>query len=457
MLPVVAIVGRPNVGKSTLFNRLTGTRKALVHDRPGVTRDRNYETAAWEERSYLLIDTGGFDHAPGDPLYAAMRRQSEAAMMEADVVIFLVDRQSGITPADQATADLIREVGKPVVVAVNKCDEPLHDDDMHAFWELGFPVVVGVSAEHSRGLFELMTAVCLHFPPAPAETEVEGEIRVAVLGRPNVGKSTLLNCLIGEERYVVHDMPGTTVDASDTVIHHEGQAFRLVDTAGIRRRSRIFDRVEELAVSLALRTIERCHVVLYVLDGTQPPGEQDARLVGMVLERGRAVVVVVNKWDAVRQMEERGAAKVEEEIAFKMPHIPWAPVLFTSALTGKGTQRVLTEVRKVYGAFDSRISTARLNDFLKRAVQSYQPPMYRGKPVKLNYVTQVRVRPPTFSIFTNQPEGVGDSYMRYLQKKLREEYGFEGTPLVVLFRKKRRLSEASTLTPEEEGAEGWEE
>jgi GTP-binding protein len=445
MLPVVAIVGRPNVGKSTLFNRLSGTKKALVHNRPGVTRDRNYEVASWEDHDFLLVDTGGFDPSPETVLYAAMRKQSEIAMQEADVVVFLLDRQTGITPADLQTADLVRLCGKPVIVAVNKCDVPSHDDEAHAFWELGFPELVPVSAEHGRGFFELMTAVTAHFPPQQEEVQLEGEVRVAVLGRPNVGKSTLLNQLLGEERHVVHDMAGTTVDATDSTMEYEGTRFRLVDTAGIRRRSRIEDRVEEIAVSQAIRTIDRCHVVILVLDGTQAPGEQDARLAGLVVERERALVVVVNKWDKVREMEDRDVKKVDEEIAFKMPHVPWAPVLYTSALTGKGCGKLLSVVKSVYDAFNTRIPTAKLNDFLNRAVGSYAPPLYRGSPVKLNYITQVRVRPPSFTCFTNIPEGVGEGYQRYLQNRLREEAGFLGTPLVLYFRKKRRLGEASTV------------
>jgi GTP-binding protein len=444
------------VGKSTLFNRLAEGRHALVHDRPGVTRDRNYATAAWEDRSYLLIDTGGFDPQPEDPLYAAMRRQSEAAMAEADVVLFLLDRQSGITPADLATADLVRQTGRPVVVAVNKCDTYSHDDEIHAFWELGFSELVGVSAEHGRGMFELMSALSAHFPPDRPEPEAEGEIRVAVIGRPNIGKSTLLNALCREERHVVDNNPGTTVDATDSVVVEGGTRFRLVDTAGIRRKSRIYDRVEELAVGAAIRTIERCHVVLLMLDGTETPGEQDARLAGMVLERGRAMIVVVNKWDKVRAMEERDIKVWELEQERKLPHTTFAPVLFVSALTGKGLHRILPMVEEVYGGFNQRISTAKLNDFLRGAVHAYGPPLYRHSAVKLNYITQVRVRPPTFTVFCNHPEGVVDSYQRYLQNRMREIYGFKGTPLVFQFRKKRHLSDATTVAPGHEQPEEME-
>lgn len=442
MLPVVAIVGRPNVGKSTLFNRLVGTRKALVHDRPGVTRDRNYEVAAWLERSYLLVDTGGFDPEPGDPLYAAMRRQSEAAMAEADVILFLVDRQAGITPADEATANLIRGASKPVIVVVNKCDTAGHDDDSHEFWQLGFDELVPVSAEHGRGIFELMEAVFARMPEEQApEPEVEGEIRVAVIGRPNIGKSTLLNRLIGKERYVVHDMPGTTVDATDTVLDWEGTRFRLVDTAGVRRRSRIDDRLEVIAVSAAIRTIERCHVLMLVIDGAEGVTEQDAHLAALVEERGRGMVILVNKWDKVRETTDRDIKVVEEEFARKLPHVAWAPVLYISALTGKGCARILSVVRDVYGSFNQRVPTARLNEWLRAAVEAYQPPQHHNHPVRLGYATQVRVRPPTFTVFSNTPDGIGDAYQRYLQNKLREQFGFLGTPLRLQVRRRRRIGE----------------
>ncbi len=447
MLPVVAIVGRPNVGKSTLFNRLTGTRKALVHDRPGVTRDRNYETAAWLDRSYILIDTGGFEPEPGDALFAAMRRQSEVAVTEADVVILLVDRQAGITPPDRQTADLIRTSGKPVIVAVNKCDTAHHDDEAHEFWALGFEEVVPVSAEHGRGVFELMDAVVQRWPRATEpDPEVEGEIRVSVLGRPNIGKSTLVNRLLGEDRHVVHDAPGTTVDSTDSLLRYEDVTFRLIDTAGVRRKARIDDRVEQLAVSSAIRTIERSHVVLLVLDGGEGPTEQDAHLAAMVEERGRALVVLVNKWDVVREMEDRNIKVVEDEFSRKLPHVADRPVLYISALTGKGCQKILTIVRDVFASFNQRVPTARLNDLLRGAVAAYSPPLLHHHPVRLNYMTQVRVRPPTFTVFCNTPDGVKDHYDRYLQRQLREQFGFFGSPVRIQYRRKRRPGEV--LDPE---------
>ncbi len=443
MLPTIAIVGRPNVGKSTLFNRLAGTKKALVHDRPGVTRDRNYAQTEWLDREFILVDTGGYDPSPNDALFDSMRTQSDTAMAEADVILFLVDRQAGITPADRESANRVRAAHKPVIVVVNKCDTPTHEDEAHEFWALGFDELVAVSAEHARGIHDLMEVVFARLPErdyAPV-VEVEGEIRVAVLGRPNIGKSTLLNKLLGQERHVVHDMPGTTMDSTDTLLDYEGTRFRLVDTAGIRRRGRISDRVETIAVSAAIRTIERCHVLMLVIDGAEGVTDQDAALAELIEERGRAVVLLINKWDLVREIEDRNVKVLEDEVERRLPHLSWAPVLYISALTGKGCGKVLSVVRDVYKSFNQRVTTARLNDFLREVVAAYQPPQLHNHPVRLQYMTQVRVRPPTFTVFCNNPEGVVDGYQRYLQNKLREQFGFLGTPLRLQMRRRRKLGE----------------
>jgi GTP-binding protein len=445
MPPVVAIVGRPNVGKSTLFNRIAGEKKALVHDRPGVTRDRNYSPASWDDREFLLIDTGGFDPDPDSELFASMRRQSEAAIAEADVVVLVMDGPAGITPADEATAQLIRAGDRPVVVAVNKCDDAMHDALAGEFWALGFDEVLPVSAEHGRGLWELLTAVVQRLPPpAPPEAEVEGEIRIAVLGRPNVGKSTLVNRLVGEERHVVDDRPGTTVDATDSIFEAEGARFRLIDTAGIRRRARVEDAVEQLAVGASIRTIERAHIVFVVLDGTEGPTEQDARLLGLAVERGRAIVILVNKWDAVREDTDRNVAVLEDEFSRKLPHATFAPVLYIAAKTGKGCHKILSLAKSVYESFNSRVPTARLNEFLRAAVGAHSPPQLHNHPIRYQYMTQVRVRPPTFCVFVNNPQGVVQSYDRYLKNKLREQFGFFGAPIRVEYRRRRRLGEART-------------
>ena len=456
MLSTIAIVGRPNVGKSTLFNRMIGERRAIVHDRPGVTRDRNYgEIELWDRRC-ILVDTGGLEPESGNDLFEAMREQAQAAMAEADVLIFLLDRKMGVTPADLMAAQILRRAERPVFCAVNKIDDPRHEDEMGEFWQLGFDDLYPVSAEHGRGLYSLEAAVYEALPPIaegdneasdelldedgqPVDYVMPTETRIAIVGRPNIGKSTLANRLCGEERHLVHDAPGTTMDAVDSTFQAGDRDYRIVDTAGIRRRARISDQVEGFAVSRAIRSIERCHVTLLMIDGTQPITDQDARLARLVIDRGRAVVVLVNRWDLTKGMAERNARKVEEEIARKLPHLSWAPVLYISALTGKGVGRILDEVNRAFDSFNTHIKTGEINRFLEMALERNPPPQVHHRPVRIHYVTQARVRPPTFVFFTNNPEGIKAPYERYLANRLREAYAFEGTPLRLQFRMKRKL------------------
>ena len=450
--PVVAVVGRPNVGKSTLFNRLVGFRKAVVHDRPGVTRDRLYEEAELVGRRVLLIDTGGIEPDTDSDLLASMRRQTVVAVEEADVIVLVVDGRAGMTPADLDVADMLRRSSKPLVVAVNKIDGPSHEALAAEFWALGLQPVLSVSAAHGRGVYELCEAIAEALPapevddPEPGtpidEADEGGPVRIAVVGRPNIGKSTLINALLGEDRHVVDDVPGTTMDPVDSAMSVGGRDYVLVDTAGVRRRARIGDPLERFVSLRAIRSIERCHVTLLMIDGTEGPTDQDAKLAQLVSDRGRALVILINKWDLTRNDPDISAKGTAEALARRLPHAEWAPHLFISALTGKGLHRVLPSVDQVYAQFDKRIATATLNRFLEAAVAAHTPPQRFHHPVRLYYATQTRVRPPTFALFSNTPEGVGPAYRRYLTNRLRDAFGFEGTPLRLHLKRRRKLGEA---------------
>jgi GTP-binding protein len=502
--PLIAIVGRPNVGKSTLFNRMVGQRQALVDDRPGVTRDRQYGVARWLDREFRVVDTGGFEPdlaalEDGD-LFRMVRRQAEIAISEADLVLFVVDRQVGLAPADRLTAEILRKnlggAQGRIVLIVNKCDGPRHDDESVEFYELGIDPMLCLSAEHGRGIYELWAEVERRFPESaagageddgaafdlgdeddagfdgealsdeeldalawadddgdggppedgpegsPREAPTPDEIRVAILGRPNIGKSTLINRILGEERHVVHDSPGTTMDAVDSVVEIGGQRWRLVDTAGIRRRARIEDPLETWATLRAIKTIERCHVTLLMIDAAEGVSVQDARLAQLIVERGRACVLLLNRWDLVREDPERNVHVVDDELEQALPHLHWAPRLYISALTGKGCHRILHEVWDAFRAFDRRVSTARLNQWLRETVAANAPPQRYHHPVRLNYITQTRVRPPSFVVWSNTPEGVKEGYRRYLENRLRDAWGFSGTPIRLRVRRKRKPGEA---------------
>ncbi|MFK7927613.1 MAG: ribosome biogenesis GTPase Der [Myxococcota bacterium] len=470
-LPVVAIVGRPNVGKSTLFNRLVGFQKSVVADRPGVTRDRLYEVAEAHQRRFILIDTGGLEPTPDTPLLLAMRAQVLVAVEEADVILFVVDAKSGFTPADLEVAEILRRTDKPVVLTVNKIDGPGQEDMAADFWQVGMEEMFTISAEHGRGWWELTDAIVTRLPPATAaELEEEDlglledepteevdnpdaepvqappphELRIAVIGRPNIGKSTLVNRMLGEDRHLVHDMPGTTMDPVDSRMEVDNQRYLLVDTAGVRRKTRIDDPLERFVSLRSIRAIERCHVALLLIDATDGVTTQDAKLVDLVVTRGRALVVLINKWDLTKDLEDVNSAAIEDQLEAKLPHAPWAMHLFISAKTGKGVHRVLSAIDKSFAAFNTRLPTGRLNRFLQEAVAAHSVPQKHNKPVRLYYATQARVRPPTIVVWSNSPEGVPVAYRRYLQNRLRERFGFEGTPLKVHFRKRRELGEAKS-------------
>jgi GTP-binding protein len=467
-LPVVAIVGRPNVGKSTLFNRLIGFKKSLVHDRPGVTRDRLYEPAELLDRRVLLVDTGGFEPSPDTDLLLAMRRQSMIAVEEADVIVLVADAQAGWTNADDEVVAILRRSAKRVVLAVNKVDGARHDPLVADFWGLGVDDVLPISAEHGQGMYELSEAICSKLPerapeedPETAEDEVNlpegwdegvpeetigapafhGPIRVAVLGRPNIGKSTLINRLLGEDRHLVFDQPGTTTDPVDSPLEIEGRSFVLVDTAGVRKRAKIEDAVERFVSLRSIRAIERCHVTCLIIDGTEGPSDQDAKLADLVLERGRALIILVNKWDLTKDMPDIDSRRTEEALRDRLPHASFCPFLFISAKTGKGCQRILPLVEEVFLSFNQRVPTARLNRFLEKVTVDHTPPQRHHHPVRLYYMSQTRIRPPTFVTFTNTPEGVTPSYQRYLINAMRDEFGFMGAPIRLHVRRRRKPGE----------------
>jgi GTP-binding protein len=442
------------VGKSTLFNRLVGFRKAMVHDRPGVTRDRLYEECEWHDRRVLLIDTGGLEANPDTTLLEGMRRQTLVAVEEADVIVFLVDAQAGWTPADDDVGKLLRMSGKRMVLVVNKVDGAKHEDLAADFYATGLFPLLTVSAEHGRGVYELMDEVHALLPDRDVEEDTPvvavdgvdpemdeggGPIRIAVVGRPNIGKSTLINRLLGEDRHLVHDSPGTTMDPVDSAITIDGQDYVLVDTAGVRRKAKIGDHLERWISLRSIRAIERCHIVLFMMDGTEGPTDQDAKLIRLCQDRGRAMILLLNKWDLVPELEEVDSKSTEGELERKLPHAIWAPHLFISAKTGKGVRRIIPLVDKVYAEFDKRVSTSALNRFITMTVEHHTPPQKHHKPVRIYYATQHRVRPPTFVVFSNSPDAITVSYQRYLVRRMREEFGFEGCPIRLHLKKRRKV------------------
>jgi len=437
-VPVMAIVGRPNVGKSTLFNRLVGERMAIVLDRPGITRDRIYASATWLNRSYRVIDTGGLSLGREEPLVRHIRAQAELAIDEADGIVFVVDGVDGLTAADHEVADLLRRSGKAVVVAVNKLDNPRRMQESYEFYELGFTHTIGVSCAHGLGIGDLLEAFFEAIPAVdqPGDDASEDDaVKVAVIGRPNVGKSSFVNRLLGEERVLVSDVPGTTRDAVDTPLEYNGVSYILIDTAGVRKRGKIYEGVEKYSVLRALRAIERCDAAVVLLDATEGITEQDKHIAGFALDAGRATVLAVNKWD-ISDADERSAQEFVKRMRAEFPFMAWAPVAFVSALTGRHVGRVLELAAEAAENHAQRISTATVNAVIQDAILRVPPPTDRGKRLKVLYGTQVGVRPPTFVVFVNEPDLMHFSYERYLENQLREAFGFAGTPIRMYVRKR---------------------
>jgi GTPase len=433
--PLIAIVGRPNVGKSTLFNRLAGERIAIVEDLPGTTRDRVYADMTCGERELTIVDTGGFEPRPDSDLRQKVKHQAEVAIEEADVIIFMVDVLDGVTIPDQEIAETLRRSRKPIILAVNKADNDQRRQQAFQFHELGIGEPMAVSAHHGIGVSDLMDEVCARLPPPAPAVKEPAMLKMAIVGRPNVGKSMLLNAILGQDRAIVSEAPGTTRDATDTVFKYDGEPILFIDTAGIRRRGKVEVGIERYSVMRALNAISRADIVLLVTEAAEVMNAQDMHIAGYVQEALKGIVVVVNKWDLAGEL---GVEKVLyiREIRQKLKFFPDVPIVFTSAQFGKGIKQVLTAARGVYQERQKRLPTPVLNDEMNRAVAAHPPASVKGKQLKLSYVTQPDVSPPTFVFFVNDPRFIHFSYQRYLENSLRKVFGFKGTPLKLIFKRK---------------------
>ncbi len=444
-LPLLALVGRPNVGKSTLFNRLAGQRKAIVDDLPGVTRDRNYGEAEWDGRRFLVIDTGGFEPDAVTALKRQVQEQTRLAIEEADVILFLFDGKSGLHPLDREAVNLLRKITKPAFFAVNKLDTQAKESGLYEFYALGLSEIFPLSSEHGLGLSDLMGRVVAALPEEPkgegAETDEDHEaearpLALAVVGRPNVGKSTLANHLLGYERSVVDAAPGTTRDALDSPFTFAGEPYTLTDTAGIRRKARIADRIERYSVIRSLGSVERGDLVIYLLDGPEGVTSQDAQILAYACQRGKGLILAVNKWDLMAP-DCRDARTYSQQLYRKLSFVDFAPLAFISAATGHGVNKMMGAVKTVAASFQRRIQTSALNQALRDIFARNSPPLAQGKQVKFFYATQIASRPPTFVLFLNSPKGIAASYERYLVHQLRQAVGLEGSPIRLVIRGRR--------------------
>lgn len=439
--PLVAIVGRPNVGKSTLFNKLIGRRVAIVEDTPGVTRDRIYGEATWLSYAFTIIDTGGIEPAREDTISVQMRRQAELAIETADVIVFLVDGREGMTSTDEDVAEILRKSSKPVVLAVNKVDAQKFEENAYEFYSLGIGTPVTISAAQSLGLGDLLDEVVKDFPTEDATGEEDATINIAVVGKPNVGKSSLVNAILGDERTIVSDIPGTTRDAIDTPFERDGKQYTLVDTAGIRRKRAIEDEsIERYSVIRSLGAIRRCDVALIVVDAEQGLSEQDVRIAGYVHEEGKASVLIVNKWDLI-QKDTHTMHQFKKKLASDLAFMSYVPMLFISAKTGQRVNQVLKQADFVYEQASMRVTTGILNDIINEAVMITEPPSDKGRRLKIYYATQVSVRPPTFIIKVNEPKLMHFSYERYLENYLRKSFSLTGTPIRLFIRARKNEEE----------------
>ena len=435
--PIVAVVGRANVGKSTLFNALAGSNLSIVKDTPGVTRDRIYADCDWEGRSFMLIDTGGIEPESEDVILKQMRRQAELAVEMADVIIFMLDTKDGLTEIDWQVADMLRRSHKPVVLCANKCDNYKKQvNDTYEFYNLGLGDPVAVSAVSRLGMGDLLEEVVKYFPEGGEEKTEDDSVKIAVVGRPNAGKSSIVNKLLGEERMIVSDVAGTTRDAVDAVVVHNKQKYTFIDTAGLRRKSKIKEDLERYSIIRAVAAIERADIVVLVIDAVNGVGEQDAKIAGIGHERGKGLIIVVNKWDAVPEKDDHTMNKFTKDLRSKFPFAQYANIMYVSAMTGQRLIKLYDEIDKVRANQNLRIQTGVLNEIVSEATALMAPPSDKGKRLRIYYTTQVSVLPPTFIFFVNDKELYHFSYQRYIENRIREAYGFQGTPIHFIIRER---------------------
>ena len=436
MKPLVAIVGRPNVGKSMLFNKLCGQRLSIVEDTPGVTRDRLYAECEWRDRTFDIVDTGGIEPGTDNEILSFMRQQAEIAIQNADVIIFVCDIKTGLTASDHEVGKMLLKSGKPVVLAVNKMDQVGRTNpDIYEFYNLGLGDPIAVSAVHGHGTGDLLDACFEHFPPETEEEPEDDVIKVAIIGKPNVGKSSLVNRILGEERVIVSNVAGTTRDAVDSYFENEQGKYVLIDTAGMRKKSKVDDPIEKFSVLRSTMAIERCDVCLILIDAQEGVTEQDTKVAGMAHEAGKACIIVVNKWDAVEK-DDKTMDRMREEVRRDLAYMTYAPIVFISALTGQRVNRLFELINYVNDQAAMRITTGMLNTLLADATQRVQPPSDKGRRLKIFYMTQVGVRPPHFVCFCNDAKLFHFSYQRYIENQIRNTFGLEGTPVVLTVRQK---------------------
>ena len=440
MKPIVAIVGRPNVGKSTLFNRLAGEKISIVKDTPGVTRDRIYAEAEWLNHRFTMIDTGGIEPKTDDLLLKYMRDQAQMAIELADSVIFIVDSKAGLTDADQEVANMLRRSQKPVVLAVNKLDNMRDISPIYEFYNLGLGDPMPISAEQGLGLGDMLDMVIETFPEQEEEEEADEKLKIAVIGKPNTGKSSLINKLLGENRMIVSDIAGTTRDAVDTEVTYNGRSYVFIDTAGIRRQSKVNEDLERFSVLRSVSAVERCDIAILMIDATTGITEQDAKIAGIAHENGKGVIIAVNKWDAIEK-DDKTMNEFEKDIDTVLSYLPYAPKIYISALTGQRLTQIYETIDQVEESILKRVPTGILNDVLYDATSMNQPPSDKGRQLRIYYMTQIGVKPPTFVIFVNNQELMHYSYKRYLENCIRKAFGFEGTPIKFIIRERNELSE----------------